>query len=125
MHNYRTRRRRKKKFIERSTIAGCSGDSKIDASERHLFQLLANMNKTAADLAYDSLKQGIIFSNMIIYGILVGYEQAGLTKLCELAMDFEKMTSSLKIVDLENMPIKTGFELVTSALKQHSLVPVD
>ena len=58
---------------------------------------------------------------MIIYGILVGYEQAGLTKLCELAMDFEKMTSSLKIVDLDNMPIKTGFELVTSALKQHIL----
>lgn len=62
-------------YMEKCKLAAISGDSKMNASEKHIYQLYANMNKTSADLAFDALKGGILFSTITIYGLLLGYKQ--------------------------------------------------
>jgi hypothetical protein len=108
-----------KEYTENCDLHGISGDSKMNASEKHIYQLFANMNKTSADLAFDALRAGVIFNKITIYGLLLGYEQNMITKIYVLVLDFVKMKSSLRqVIHTEDISIEDGFSMVTSQLQQ-------
>lgn len=110
-------------YVENCTLASSSGDSKNLAEDKHTFQLLANMNKTAGDLGVAALKANVLFNKMVIFGLLVEYDQKSVKKLLKLEVDYEKMKTLLKIVNQTNsLPIQNAFSMVCEAMKQ-AVVP--
>ena len=81
-------------YLENRTLTCTSGDNKNLAQDKHIFQLLANMNKTAADLGVAALKAKVLFNKIIIFGLLVGYEQKSIDRLFKLEMNFDKCSLS-------------------------------
>ena len=100
-------------------IQGCAGECKMEsATHDSKFQLMANMNKTAGDLANDALKQRVIFNKIIVYGLLVGYREKKITKAYKMVMDFKAKKSSLEVVEEANLDIATGFSMATTMIAQ-------
>ena len=58
---------------EELELIGVDGDCKEVAQEHHKSQIIANMNKCAADIAYSAIKKGILFNKISVFGLLVDY----------------------------------------------------
>ena len=56
---------------ERDCLELGSGESKLNTDLRSKWQLLANMVKAAADMAYTAVRSGILFKKIVTYGLLV------------------------------------------------------
>lgn len=101
----------------------CSSGDSTEHAGMDQYQMLANMNKTAADVAIDALHQKRLFRTITIYGLLVVYTKAIITKAYKVVMDFEKGKSKLRRVENASLDITDGFSMVTY-LMQQSLVPL-
>ena len=65
---------------EHDIIVGAAGEMKLDVEMRAKGQLLSNMEKVAGDLAVQSVKQGHIFKEIVMYGFL--FDKEGTTSVC-------------------------------------------
>lgn len=79
---------------EAECLIGSSGEAKEDVSK---YQLIANMVKTASDMAFDSIHKGTTFSCIEVYTALVSYEekQAFTSLVSKLVMNFRTRRSSV------------------------------
>ena len=62
------------------------GNCKEDAAEINKYQLLANMNKCAADIAQSASKRLLIFNKITVYGMLVDYKPAKICKKLQVCV---------------------------------------
>ena len=75
-------------------ISGSTVELKVSSREAHKWQLLACMEKLAAELAIKAVRSKMIFSQIIIYGMLVDC-RSGDTDVGKLNMDFLSNESTL------------------------------
>ena len=70
------------------------GSAGADSVRNHRPQLIASMEKVAAELAYKAAKSGNIFSKIVIYGLLVDIT-TGDTTVGKLIMNFLEAKSTI------------------------------
>ena len=75
-------------------ISGSTVELKVSPREAHKWQLLACMEKLSAELALKAVRSKKIFSQIIIYGMLVD-SKSGDTEVGKLTMDFLSHESTL------------------------------
>ena len=75
-------------------ISGSTVELKVSPREAHKWQLLACMEKLSAELALKAVRSKNIFSQIIIYGMLVDCK-SGDTEVGKLTMDFLSHESTL------------------------------
>lgn len=110
------------KIWEQCEVFGVDADSKEGAKEVDKYQMLANMNKCAGDIAYSAVSNGILFDKITVYGMLVDYSSEKTTKAYKLSLDFKIGKSSLHRCDDVDLSIPEAFSRVTSILKK-AMVP--
>ena len=94
---------------------GGSGECKDKFHVKDEYQLLANMNKTAADIGYAALMKGILFNKITVYGLLVNYCEERISVVYKLEMDFRNSSSDLKRVE-SPLSITEGIVRTTSLM---------
>ncbi len=65
------------KALEECELTSADGDNKDEVVDYNKHQMLANMNKWAADIAYSAVSDGILIT---VFGMLVDYKSAKTTK---------------------------------------------
>lgn len=108
-------------YTEDCELIAASRDCKEQEKASDMFQLIANMNKTAADIGYEAVQNQCLFNKIIVYGLLVDYNKEKITKVYELTMNFVSMRAHLRQAHEANLDITDGFLRTTSLLK-NSLV---
>lgn len=81
--------------------------------------MLANVNKTAGDIAYDAVRAHIIFKRIIVYGLLIDYKERHISKIYKVVLDFVNgETTTLESSDKEFLGLTEGFSRVTAIMQQ-------
>ena len=62
------------------------------------------MNKCAADVASEALMNGVLFSKINVFGLLVDYNKESVTKVYKLELDFITRNSTLRTCDEPAIP---------------------
>ena len=70
-------------------VHALAGDGKELPKSDDRNQLIANMTKTAADVAYATVKAHALFNSITVYGFLLNYRTAKANNLCKLIFDFQ------------------------------------
>ena len=76
--------------IEQCELNAVDGDCKELAKEYDKYQLIANMNKCAADIAYQSVLAGFLFEKITIIGMLLDHKQEKVVKTYKLEFCFQQ-----------------------------------
>ncbi len=97
-------------------LTAVDGDNKEEAKERNKHQIVANMNKCAAEIAYAAAKRNILFSTITVLGLLVDYSSENVLKAYELKFDFNNCVSTLKRCENLGLSITETFSRVVSVL---------
>ena len=96
-----------------------TGESKISTEEKSQWQLVANMIKTSADMAYGAVKSGKLFKKIVVYGLLVDYTERVTKKVMKLQMDFVARRSFLHVSKhAESLTLEQSFLRVTEIMRQ-------
>ncbi len=109
--------------LERDTLFAGTGDSKDNAVQSDIYQVVANMVKTAAELGYAAVLDGVLFKYIVVYGLLVDYKKEETVETCKLTLNFVERTSTLHLCN-EPIPLTTSFERVTACLDQQVAIRV-
>ena len=104
-----------------ASISGGITENKLNKKGDVVGQLLAGMEKVAGDLAYEQLcsdkpAQDRLFRNIIIYGLVINYDDHNCTPY-KLTMDFVKKSSKFNI-GIQQLPLKEGITRLLSKLEQ-------
>ena len=103
---------------EELELEGVDGDCKEDSEEINKYQLLANMNKCAADIAFSASKRLLVFNKITVHGMLVDYKPAKICKVYKLIFDFKECKGTLHKCEKVHLDIADGFSRAISLLKQ-------
>lgn len=71
-------------------LQAVAGDCKEAAKHSDKNQLIANMTKTAADVAYSAVTAGVLFNTITVYGFLVDYKASKAKQLCRLVFNYKE-----------------------------------
>ena len=101
-------------------VEAAAGDCKLSSKSSDIWQLIANMVKTAADVAYAAVKQDKLFIKITVYGFLVDYKEAKAKELHKLTFDFKEGGQRPTLIKCESgdLQIEDAAERSCALLKQ-------
>ena len=105
-----------KEFKEQVHLFAGGGDCKEESADKDKYQLLANMNKTAGDIAYRAVIEHILFETITVFGLLVDYKEESITTTYKAVLDFNNGRTMVKSCD-KKLELAKGFSCVTALLK--------
>lgn len=105
-----------------SELTGSSGDCKMDAKDSDKNQLIANMTKTASDIAVNAGENGILFHKITIYGTLVNYASVSAVKIYMLELYFDGKKTHLTRCDGLSLSAEHALERIVTKLNHEYAV---
>ena len=72
-----------------------SRDYDFEFQQAHRRQLLANMIKTSADIAFDRLSEGTLIEEITVYGLVVNYNGPDIPLMIKMNVNYSKRKTTL------------------------------
>ena len=108
-------------FTEYDLIAA-SGDCKDNVAPSDNLQLMANMDKTVAEVAWEAINSNKLFKKITVYGLLIDYTTNEAKMILKMVVDYNNQkTTKYKVVnddDVPNLSIQAALERVTSIMNE-------